>query len=176
VGFSERPWRGDAGANGSVVTDLPFQLCWETSRLQEGRSGILTNFTGGAHGIAIGEDTAAEQARRFVGSLEGVFPGVAAARAGMREARFHWPSHPWTRGSYASYLPGQWTAIRGVEGAPVDQLYFAGEHCSPEAQGFMEGGCETGEAAAAAVLRSVGIAEAALHLRRPARQVGMQVA
>jgi monoamine oxidase len=158
VGFSERPWRTRSRGNGSVVTDLPFQLCWETSRLQDGAAGILTNFTGGAHGVSIGEGSAADQAARFVESLNRVFPGVAGARAQMREARFHWPSHPWTLGSYASYHPGQWTGIRGVEGAPVDRLFFAGEHCSLEAQGFMEGGCETGEAAAAGILRSLGIA------------------
>ena len=40
-------------------------------------------------------------------------------------------------------------------------LHFAGEHCSVEAQGFMEGGCESGELAAQAVLQQRGIARAA---------------
>jgi monoamine oxidase len=157
VGFDRRLWRTAGGSNGSVLTDLPFQLCWETSRHQQGTSGILTNFTGGKHGLEIGSGTDAEQARLFVEQLERVFPGVAATRAGMDQVRFHWPTHRFTKGSYASYLPGQWTAFRGVEGAPVRNLYFAGEHCSLEAQGFMEGGCETGEAAAAAILESRGI-------------------
>jgi monoamine oxidase len=43
----------------------------------------------------------------------------------------------------------------------VGRLYFAGEHCSLSAQGFMEGGCETGEAAAAAILREMGVSRAA---------------
>ncbi len=34
----------------------------------------------------------------------------------------------------------------------MGNLHFAGEHCSLDAQGFMEGGCETGERAAAEVL------------------------
>jgi monoamine oxidase len=92
----------------------------------------------------------------MVADLERVFPGVTAARAGMKEVRFHWPSFAWTRGSYASDLTGQWTALRGVEGEPVDGLYFAGEHCSLEAQGFMEGGCETGERAAKEVAEARG--------------------
>ena len=148
VGFSSRPWRGQPKSNGSVLTDLPFQLVWETSRLQSGRAGILTNFTGGAHGVELGQGTAAEQATKLVTDLERVFPGVTAARAGMKEVRFHWPSFPWTRGSYASYLVGQWTSFGGAEGEAVDGLHFAGEHCSRYAQGFMEGGCETGEDAA----------------------------
>jgi monoamine oxidase len=152
VGFSERVWRRPHGASGSVVADLPFQTTWETSRHQEGRSGVLTNFTGGRHGVELGRGTAAEQAALLVRDLESVWPGVQAARVRMPEVRFHWPSHPWTRGSYASYLVGQWTTIGRAEGEPVGRMHFAGEHCSQAAQGFMEGGCETGEAAAAAIL------------------------
>ena len=94
--------------------------------------------------------------------VETIFPGAAAARAGMTEVRFHWPSHPWTRGSYASYLVGQWTTIAGAEAEAVGPLRFAGEHCSLAAQGFMEGGCETGEAAAQALLDEMGVKKAAL--------------
>ncbi|HJU65369.1 MAG TPA: FAD-dependent oxidoreductase [Gemmatimonadaceae bacterium] len=157
VGFSQRAWRTAHRSNGSVLSDLPFQLCWETSRLQRGSSGILTNFTGGAHGVELGQGTAAEQASAFVQQLERPFAGVTATRAGMREVRAHWPSHPFTRGSYASYLVGQWTGISGAEGERVGRLLFAGEHCSLEAQGFMEGGCETGQSAAAEILRDLGV-------------------
>jgi monoamine oxidase len=157
VGFAGRPWRERHRSNGSVLTDLPFQLTWETSRLQPGAHGVLTNFTGGAHGVALGAGTPGEQAAQLVAGLDAVLPGVAAARAGMREARFHWPTHPWTRGSYASYLPGQWTALRGAEGEAAGTLHFAGEHTSLAAQGFMEGGCESGERAAREVLASVGV-------------------
>jgi monoamine oxidase len=148
IGFSSRPWREQHGSNGSVVTDLPFQLVWETSRLQTGRAGILTNFSGGAHGVAVAQGSAAEQANALVRDLEKIFPGVQAAREGMTETRFHWPTNRWVRGSYASFLAGQWTTVRGLEGESVDTLHFAGEHCSLDAQGYMEGGCETGEKAA----------------------------
>ena len=156
VGFSSRVWRDRTRSNGSVLTDLPFQLTWETSRLQQGTAGILTNFTGGAHGVELGQGTAADQATRLVADLERVFPGATAARAGMKEVRFHWPSFPWTRGSYASYLTGQWTAFGGAEGEAVEGLHFAGEHCSRYAQGFMEGGCETGERAAKEIAQALG--------------------
>jgi monoamine oxidase len=156
VGFSSRVWRQRARSNGSVLTDMPFQLTWETSRLQSGTAGILTNFTGGAHGVELGQGSAAEQASRLVADLEKVFPGVTAARNGMKEVRFHWPTHQWTLGSYAGYLTGQWTAFGGAEGEPAGSLHFAGEHTSRVAQGFMEGGCETGERAAREVARARG--------------------
>lgn len=162
VGFAERVWRATHRSNGSVTTDLPFQCTWETSRAQAGAAGVLTNFTGGDRGLALGQGTARDQADAFVRDLETVFPGAAAARAGMKEVRFHWPSHPWTRGSYAAYLVGQWTTIAGAEAEAVGPLRFAGEHCSLVAQGFMEGGCETGEAVAAGLLEELGMKKNAL--------------
>jgi len=155
IGFQQRTWRTEYGSSGSTLTDLPYQLTWETSRLQPGRSGIITNFTGGRHGLELGTGTAAERAAEVARQLDGVYPGLSAART--KEARFHWPSFPYTRGSYACYLPGQWTALRGAEGEPAGNLHFAGEHCSLAAQGFMEGGCETGERAAAEVMAALGV-------------------
>ena len=37
----------------------------------------------------------------------------------------------------------------------MKNLFFAGEHCSLEAQGYMEGGCGTGAAVAKAILAEV---------------------
>jgi monoamine oxidase len=161
VGFSDRVWRTRHGSNGSLMADLAFQTTWETSRHQEGRSGVLTNFTGARHGQELGRGSAGQQTEAFLRDLEAVWPGVTAAHAGQKATRFHWPSHLWTRGSYASYRVGQWTSICGAEGEAVGRLHFAGEHCSLSAQGFMEGGCETGEAAAAAILRQMGLSKAA---------------
>jgi len=149
IGFTARTWRTRYGTSGSTVADLPYQLTWETSRLQAGASGILTNFTGGRHGLELGTGAASDRASEVATQLDAVYPGLAALRT--KEARFHWPSFPYTQGSYACYLPGQWTTVRGVEREPAGNLHFAGEHCSLGAQGFMEGGCETGERAAAAV-------------------------
>ena len=87
----------------------------------------------------------------------------------MREARFHWPSNPWALGSYACFRPGDWSGFMGAEGESVGGLHFAGEHCSAEAQGFMEGGCETGEAAARAVLARLGLAPPEALSARPRR-------
>ncbi|MBP9146509.1 MAG: FAD-dependent oxidoreductase [Thermoanaerobaculia bacterium] len=163
VGFSERIWRQPRGAsgrlpgsNGSVLTDLPFQLTWETSRMQAGKAGILTNFTGGRRGVEMGQGTPAAQSEQFARELERVFPGAAGHRIG--EARFHWPSFEFTKGSYSSYGVGQWTTIGGAEGERVGRLHFAGEHTSSDFQGFMEGGCESGERVAGEILADLGIA------------------
>ncbi len=166
MGFNERPWRSRHRSAGSVLTDLPFQLTWETSREQAGPGGILTNFTGGAQGVRVGEGSAQEQARALVRDLERVYPGVEDIHLPDRAVRFHWPSHDWTRGSYASYRPGQWTRICGAEGERVRGLFFAGEHCSLDAQGFMEGGCETGERVALEILTELGVGASTPRVKR----------
>lgn len=155
IGFDERIWRTRHSSGGSSYSDLPLQTTWETSRRQPGAAGLLTNFTGGRHGVEIGRGTPKQQADLAAGQLEAIFPGIAAARGGAREARFHWPSFPWTLGSYACFLPGQWTSLRGAIGERVGELHFAGEHCAFDNQGFMEGGVESGEAAAQAILGSM---------------------
>jgi monoamine oxidase len=156
IGFERRVWR-EQKANGSSYADLPFQTTWEATRAQTGTGGILVNFTGGQHGIDLGQDTPKAQADAAVRQLDAIFPGIVAARNGAREVRMHWPTQRWAQGSYACFGPGDWTTIRGAIGETVEHLYFAGEHCAFDTQGFMEGGCETGETAAAAILRARGI-------------------
>jgi monoamine oxidase len=157
IGFNERIWSTRHASGGGAYTDLPLQTTWETSRMQPGKAGILTNFVGGRHGLEIGRGTPKEQADVAAAQLDAIYPGISAARAGAAEARFHWPSHPWTRGSYACFGPGQWTTLRGAIGEPVGNLHFAGEHCAFDNQGFMEGGAETGEWAAKAILEQRGV-------------------
>ena len=97
-----------------------------------------------------------EQTARLVPGADRVFPGVGAARA-EKGARWHWPTYPFTKGSYACYRPGQWTGIRGAEAMRVGNVFFAGEHCSLDYQGYMNGGAETGRKAAETALRVLGV-------------------
>jgi monoamine oxidase len=154
IGFDERVWATRHRMSGATYSDLPLQTTWETSRLQKGTAGILTNFTGGRHGIELGTESPKVQADRAVQQLEALWPGIVAARADRREARLHWPSQEWTLGSYACYGPGEWTTLRGAPGESVGNLHFAGEHCAFDNQGFMEGGVETGEWVAQAILET----------------------
>ena len=158
IGYDRRVWR-EHGGNGASMSDLAYQTSWDTTRKQAGAGGVLTNFTGGQHGLDLGRGTPREQADAATAALDRVFPGLAQARNGAREARFHWPSHPWSLGSYACLRPGDWTGLRGAMGESVGGLHFAGEHCALDTQGFMEGGCESGETAARAVLVQLGLAQ-----------------
>jgi len=151
TGFTKRLWR-EQGFLGEVFSDDHFQLAWDNSEFQIAEAGGMTSFNGGKRGLEAGSNTVEYQADMFLQGLDKVFPGISQVRNGKNQ-RFHWPSYPFTKGSYAAYKPGQWTTIRGAEGAPVGNLFFAGEHCSLEFQGFMNGGAETGRKAAEDIMK-----------------------
>jgi monoamine oxidase len=152
VGCATRPWR-----SGSVLSDEPFQLAWDASRLQPGTAGTLTVYLGGDEGVAVGAGHPRDRARELLPALERALPGVtAAAEAHGRVDRIHWPSHPHALGSYACYRPGDWTSIHGAEPEPAPPLYFAGEHCDDVHQGYIEGALRSGIVAADAIAAAVG--------------------
>lgn len=155
AGFKSRLWRA-LGYSGSVLSEQSYQCAWDNSRMQERPTGGITLYLGGAEGIRAGTGTAEFQAQRYLRGLETTFPGLTAQSNGVYE-RFHWPSHSFTKGSYSAYRPGQWTTISGMEGKSVRNLFFAGEHCSSDFQGFMNGAAETGKRAAREILASAGV-------------------
>jgi monoamine oxidase len=152
IGTHRRVWR-EQGFGGDLYTDLPIQTGWDGSRLRAGERGVYTFFVGGDAGTALGQGTANEHAGPFAAHLDSVFPGVAAQRTGS-VARVHWPSEPYALGSYSCYRPGQWTTLAGLQQSRVGPIFFAGEHCSAEFQGYMNGAAQTGREAAAALLAS----------------------
>src|SRR5690606_28576725 len=95
--------------------------------------------------------------------------GLSAARDGMREARFHWPVHPWTTGSYARSRPGQWTTLRGASAAPAGNRPFGGQHCAFATHGVLAGSEPSGGAAARAIRATRAAAAAAIVATRAKR-------
>ena len=177
AGFSSRPWREIHKSNGETFTDLAYQATWETSRLQPGASGIITNFTGGNRGVAIGQGTPDERMTDFLAQFDGVFPGAKAASNG-KVARMHWPTNPLVLGSYSAYKVGQYTKFAGAERPRYRNVHFCGEHTSLDAQGYMEGGAATGAMAAAEIAVDLGLAAPTdMSARRspPARSPGDRI-
>ena len=101
------------------------------------------------------------QAEAFLLDLDKVWPGALAAAAGQPGSRLvqrgHWLSQRYSRGSYTCYKPGQFTGIAGLEAEPAGGLKFAGEHADSfyAWQGFMEGACNSGIAAADSILDDI---------------------
>lgn len=157
LGMDSRPWRVQ-GYAGGILTDAPFQLAWDNSRMQWGK-GVnpvlgpagVTLYSGGSLCDMLNLGTPAQQVDRLLPRLDAAFAGAQKAYNG-KSMRMHWPTQPAVMASYAAYKPGQWSRIRGHEAEPVGDLLFAGEHCSLDSQGYMNGGAETGRIAAQQVL------------------------
>ncbi len=160
--YQKKIWQTSYKSSGTVYADLGFQNTWETSHSTYSPSveGSITNYTGGRQGLNIGTRSLDYQAQKFIPQLEKVFPGISKARLRRgKPIRAYWTGEEYSRGSYSCYKVGQWTQMYGSEGERVGNLFFAGEHTSLENQGYMEGGCETGEAAAVAILKDLGLSE-----------------
>ncbi|MBX7143277.1 MAG: FAD-dependent oxidoreductase [Oligoflexia bacterium] len=154
VGYHSPIWRSQ-GLSGNFFTDLGFQSGWDNSRLQQAEHAAgLTLYFGGTPGVAVGQGTPSQRLAEFQSALEQLYPGTGEALNG-KVSRFHWPTQEFTQGSYACYKPGQWTSIAGAEILPVAGIYFAGEHCSYDFQGYMNGAAETGRRAAEAILAAL---------------------
>ena len=162
VGFNRRPWV-DQGGNGTAYADLAKLVCvWETNPARAAATrGVLTDYSGGIRGSSMNPADVQLEAAQFLADLNFVFPGAHAAARRVNGDVIahleHWPTNPFALGSYTCYEPGQFTAIAGLEGLPVGNVYFAGEHANSfyEWQGFMEGAALSGVDAAAAILRRV---------------------
>jgi monoamine oxidase len=159
VGFKSRPWQKQ-GYSGATYSDEAFQLAWENSFLQRGAAGGLTLYSGGKRGLEVGNGTAEQAAAKLLPGIERAYPGTTRARNG-KVARFHWPTFAWTKGSYACYRPGQWTTLAGSESVPAGNLFFAGEHCSYDFQGYMNGAAQSGLDTAKAVMARLSGSDAA---------------
>jgi len=163
VGFDGRPWIAQ-NSSGTAYSDLDqHQLTWETNRVRASAArSVLTDYASGDRGLAMNPAAVQAEAEAFLSALDLVFPGSAAVASRRPDHSLvahleHWPSNPLTLGSYTCYRPGQFTTMAGLEGMPVENLYFAGEHANSfyESQGFMEGAALSGLDVAAAIFRAV---------------------
>ncbi len=161
--YMDGPWPHPH--SGFIITDLDIQTLWDASIGQSGSSGLLVDYSGGWRGAAYAppeaystaDDSSNIQryAQNCLQQLERVFPGISAhynGRAALSYAR----GDPYLLGSYACWRVGQYTRFGGYERVRQGPIYFAGEHCSVEFQGFMEGGAREGARAAREIVQDLG--------------------
>jgi monoamine oxidase len=163
--FNTRYWNNSGPwgiGNGSTYADTGYQNTWEATRAQDGATGILVDYTGGGVPLASfdGDPTdpklVNQFATTFLQQIEPVFPGISHQWNGR--ATLDVPlTNPFLLGSYSYWKVGQYTLFSGYEKArqpdpKTGKCHFAGEHCSINFQGFMEGGAEEGARAANEIL------------------------
>jgi monoamine oxidase len=150
--FRTRPWNQKTGTglgpSASILGDFASQNFWETSKGQQGKSGILTNFLGGNRGLIANRDMIRSTA---LPDLAKIFPGLPSEF--NQGVAMNWNQMPMIRGSYVCVGAGEYTRFFGAQSEPEvnGKILFAGEHTSVEFMGFMNGAFETGIQAAQAI-------------------------
>lgn len=146
IGVSSRVWR-QAGYGGNAFSGS-IQNGWDSSRMQGNNTGP------GSYSLLLGGESGRtltiNQFDGYVDGCEQIFPGMKQATNDQKNL-YNWTNNPLTKGSYSCYRVGQITAFGGAEGERAGNLFFAGEHCSQQFQGFMNGAAETGRKAAEAL-------------------------
>jgi len=144
-------------STGTSFADTGYQNSWDVTRAQNGATGILVDYTGGGvplssfNGNPNDPATVHQLAQTFLDQIEDVYPGLSPhwnGRATLDVPR----TNPNLLGSYSHWKVGQYTQFSGYEGVRQARCHFAGEHCSTNFQGFMEGGAEEGSRAANEIL------------------------
>lgn len=155
VGF-QRPFWSDFRSSGMIFSDLPVQLTWDNTAMQNVEGGGLTFYSGGSMSRIIGTMKKDEAASMLLENLKTVWPGSAHQQPGRIE-RIHWSNMPYALGSYSSFGPNQWSSFTNLLTQPFinDTLYFAGEHCNDEYRGFMNGAAISGRHAARKILAAI---------------------
>jgi monoamine oxidase len=136
-----------APSNGSFYSDLRFQTLWESSRNQPGEAGVITDFLGVIPGI----NDAKSALDAFREDLPKMSQKMADSLDPSAVVSWFWATYPYTLGSYAICKVGQYTTMLEVAAEPAlgGRLQFAGEHTSGDFLGFMNGGVQSGNRAAA---------------------------
>ncbi len=161
--FSQRLWNtpGPWGlSTGGSYSDTGYQVAYDVSRGQSGSSGILVDYTAADLAESLRASTpyataanaqVHSYARRFLDQLEHVFPGIRPLWNG-RATLSNPMIDPNLLLSYSYFKVGQYHTFGGYEGVRQGNVHFAGEHCSTDFQGYMEGGASEGVRAAGEVL------------------------
>ena len=148
--FKTKFWRTELRQTGSLFSDQSIDCLWETSRGQMGSRGILTQFLSQGR-----QPPSQSEIPQALAKLETVMPGISAQYS-RRLGAFHWPTFKYALGSYTCPKKGQWTTLQSAFEKSSDglNLYFAGEHCSKEFFGFMNGAVESANRVATQISQS----------------------
>jgi monoamine oxidase len=167
--FGSRVWNAPGAwpgvSSGESYSDTGTMNTWDVTRAQAGAEGILVDYTGGDIAAALNPSVpfsnqtnnyVVTSAKTFLRQIEPVFPGLGAQWNG-RATLAAWHVNPYSYGAYSYWPRGYCQNYAGYEGVRQGNVHFAGEHCSIDYQGYMEGGAIEGQRAGAEVLGDYGL-------------------
>ncbi len=153
MAFMEKKWLA-AGFSGKAFSDQKFASGWDSTIGQDSTIGTWTAFSGGAEAEELRKNDRRKNVEVCLPSLENRWPGAHKSYFG-KAIQYTWGDFKWSQGGYAAYRKGHWQAFAGAEGEPEGAVFFAGEHCDLEFQGFMNGACRSGRVAAEAIAAKI---------------------
>lgn len=153
MAFSERTWRKD-GRQGYFLSDKCAG--WDSSQGQNKNQGLgtLMCFLGGDAGKNALPETAEKSISQYLPQINNIFPDSTTLFTNKTHTA-NWSTNPLVKGSYSTFGVGQVLDMKDVGQQPCGNIFFAGEHCSFEFIGYMNGGAKTGREAAEKILKKV---------------------
>ncbi len=145
--YEERFWKDE---NFSMVSDTTSHYYFHSTQAQPGKQGILTAYAIGEKADVLASQDDPRRMNIIARDLTDFHQNAPQLARGI--ASYAWQRDEFTEGAYALYKPGQWFGIRPVLARPHGKVLFAGEHIA-DWQGFMEGAINTGEDAAASLIK-----------------------
>jgi len=137
---------------------------WDVTRAQAGDTRNHVDYSGGSvaggynpttpYSNAAGNPQVTAYAKSFLKQLEHVFPGITPQWNGR--ATLSTPSRdPLLNARTRTGSPVNTRSSRATKASRREKIHFAGEHCSQDFQGFMEGGATEGIRAAKEVFAAL---------------------
>lgn len=145
--FSERFWKDESF---DMVTDLPAHYFYHATKNQQSTEGILISYTIGDKAAVIANQNDEWNGRNVLDALKPGFGDVSNLI--KKQYNYYWGQDQYSMGAYAMYGVGQWYGLMPILRKPFMHTHFAGEHLA-DWQGFMEGAINTGEDAAARIIK-----------------------
>ena len=169
--IADRFWIGSGRwpgvSDGESYADTGYQEAWHVTNGQPGTAGIIVNYTGGDVSRLLNSTPRAfadtndanpavrnyvtGAAKTFLAQIEPVFPDMTAKWTGKATLSV-WAQSPTQWGAYSYWAPGYLRRFSTYERVPMVPVHFAGEHCSQDFQGYIEGGAAEGIRAASEVV------------------------
>ncbi len=142
LGFKNRFWRktSENQQGLQIYTDNGSQSYWESSMFQNGECAVITNFIGGNLGKNIPFNTVENTLLK----LQEIYPNKLLEYDNNKVLKY-WDLDEYSKGSYISLKPGQYTTLWGIsqQAELGGKLLFAGEHCSIQYSGYMNGAVQS---------------------------------
>ena len=157
LGFDERIWRTKHKTIGYLFNDK-IHNGWDSSFGQTDNKGpgIYTVFLGGKDAIEMAENkkNIDQYVAKYLPLLDKIYPGIKSKYNDNADIAW-WPKSKIIKASYSAFYPGQWNDVMPYINEPIGNILFAGEHCSEDFQGFMNGGAQTGKDVALGLLEKI---------------------